>query len=358
MNPPRISVLPPLPLTVYSRRPVTVLPFPLGMAGCELFPLGLHAIWSGLRALGLRSGDEVLAPAYHHGSEIEALVQAGAVCRFYEATDTLEPDADELEALRTPRTRALFLIHYLGFAQNVQRWRRWCDERRLLLVEDAAQAWLTSTHGFPAGSLGDLSIFCLYKTFGLPDGAAAISRVASGGVRDLRGLGLTRAAYAHTKWVLSRSRIVATLRPPRRSGGRGAQKENFNLGEPHRRPFRATLFLLPRIADVRAGDRRRDNYAVLLDELGTRVPLPFSRLADGSSPHAFPIETSKKDALLTRLEAAGIYPFDFWSEPHPSLRVDQFPGAARRRATTVVVPVHQELRDQDLERIIGTVKRS
>ena len=171
----RLSVWPPLPPSVHLRRR-RELPFPLREEGCRLFALGRHALWHGVRALGLEPRDEILVPAYHHGSEVEALTRAGLACRFYGGSDGLQPDESELEALIGPRTRALFLIHYLGFPQELARWRRWCDERDLLLIEDAAQAWLAHCDGVPVGSVGDLAIFCLYKTYGVPDGAALVSR--------------------------------------------------------------------------------------------------------------------------------------------------------------------------------------
>ena len=156
-----LSVWPPLPLTIYFRRRSDDRPFPLDDERCRLYARARHALWQGVQAIGLRPGDEVLVPAYHHGSEIESLIRAGLVCRFYEATATLAPDRAELEELLSPSTRALYLIHYLGFAQDASRWRRWCDEHGLLLLEDAAQAWLATCDGNPAGSCGDLSSICL-----------------------------------------------------------------------------------------------------------------------------------------------------------------------------------------------------
>src|SRR5215216_2482227 len=170
----RINFGPPLPIGVYVRRPLHELPFPLDDPDCRIYSLARQGLYMGIKALGLGPGDEILAPAYHHGSEIEALVQAGIVCRFYDIGPSLEPDEKELEGLLGPRVRALHLTHFLGFPQDAARWRAWCDERGLLLIEDAAQAWLSSREGIPVGSHGDLSIFCLYKTFGLADGAAVI----------------------------------------------------------------------------------------------------------------------------------------------------------------------------------------
>src|SRR5262249_21946437 len=193
MTPTRLDVWPPLSPQVYLHRPPARLPFPLAEPACRLFERARHGLWQGMRALGLGPDAEILVPAYHHGSEIEALVRAGLICRFYEGTETLEPDADELETLLDPRVRALYLIHYLGFPQDAPRWRAWCDERGLLLIEDAAQAWLASIDGRPVGSFGDLSIFCLYKTFGLPDGSALLSPAPRAGPPPRRP-GVPRAA--------------------------------------------------------------------------------------------------------------------------------------------------------------------
>ncbi len=133
-------------------------------------------MWNGVERLGLVAGDEVLMPAYHHGSEVEAVSRRGVQCRFYEGDERLEPTEPELNALLGARTRALYLIHYQGFPQDAARWRRWCDERGLMLIEDVAQAWLATRDGTPVGSHGDLAFFCLYKSVGLPEGAALVMR--------------------------------------------------------------------------------------------------------------------------------------------------------------------------------------
>src|SRR5688500_15662062 len=75
MTPTRLDVRPPLPPDVYLRRPAKVLPFPFGEPRARVFAKGRHAVARGALALGLVPGDDVLVPAYHHGSEVEALLQ-------------------------------------------------------------------------------------------------------------------------------------------------------------------------------------------------------------------------------------------------------------------------------------------
>jgi CelD/BcsL family acetyltransferase involved in cellulose biosynthesis len=98
--------------------------------------------------------------------------------------------------------------------------------------------------------------------------------------------------------------------------------------------------------------RRRANARVLLEGLGDRVPAPFDRLPDGAAPFVFPLHASDKPALLERLAEHGVAALDFWSVPHPALPAERFPSVALRRATTIGLPVHQELGPGDLERLM------
>jgi dTDP-4-amino-4,6-dideoxygalactose transaminase len=156
-----LNVWVPLSPSSWVRPRLERLPFPFAEPRCRLYPRSRHALWHGLRALGLGPGDEVLAPAYHAGPDIEAMRRVGASCRFYDAGEDLRPDSGELDSLASASTRCLYLIHYNGFPQDAGRWRRWCDERGLVLVEDAAQSWLARAGSHPVGSLGDLAFLSI-----------------------------------------------------------------------------------------------------------------------------------------------------------------------------------------------------
>jgi dTDP-4-amino-4,6-dideoxygalactose transaminase len=361
MTAPRYRIWPPLPVDVYARRPRDPLPFPLEDPNCVLFANARHGLWRGVKAIGLQPGDEVLMPAYHHGSEVEALLQAGLECRFYEASDRLEPDPDELETLLTARTRALYLIHYFGFPQDCLRWRAWADQRELLLIEDVAQGWLATHQGRPLGSFGDLAIFCLYKSVGLPDGAAVVATSATPGPDPARRLAAAATANLHRAWLMSRSgRFAASApTPAAASGTNGRQPAQptsestvFGLEHDGVPPSAATRFLLPRLADPGVAARRRANYELLLAEFSERVPPPFATLPAGASPLAFPLETNAVDELRERLASAGIDAAPFWTPLHAALPSARFPGALAWRKRFIALPVHQELRPGDVERIV------
>ena len=354
----RIGVWPPLAFGAYTKRRRRELPFPLANDGCRLFARARHGLWDALPAIGLQPGDEVLVPAYHHGSEIEALLRLGLVCRFYSGDEALAPDERELESLLSPGVRALFLIHYLGFPQDSSRWRLWCDERELLLIEDAAQAWLAESDGVPVGLLGDLSVFCLYKTFGLPDGAAVMSRHPPQPLERQRSLHVGALAGRHAAFLMANSSLLTTIAGGLSRRPRSYDPElDFALGEPRSSPSAATLFLLPRIADRQASAQRRANYSLLLEEFGDQVSPPFTVVPSGASPFAFPLESDRRHELLEQLRARNISAFPLWSAFHPAAPADQFPEIAARRRRTIALPVHQELTPAAVERVLGAVRR-
>jgi perosamine synthetase len=349
----RLDVWPPLPPGVHLRRPRSPLPFPLEEPGLVLLSRARNGIHLGARAIGLGPGDEVLVPAYHHGSEVEALARVGLDLRFYEATESLAPEEQELDRLVGPHTRALHLIHYLGFPQDAARWRRWCDERGLLLIEDAAQAWLADVEGRPVGSLGDVSVFCLYKTHGLPDGAALLVRGAvvaapAEGDRARRSDRWAALIRRHGAWVAERSSLAAAIAGRFARGEERSPEDEFALGSPEA-PAPATRSLIPRLP-AGAAAQRRAHYQMLLDQLAVDVPAPFSELPAGASPFAFPVRARGAD-LLAALDRAGVKASVLWSTAHPALPAGRFPAATARRSATVLLPVHQELRGPDLERI-------
>jgi dTDP-4-amino-4,6-dideoxygalactose transaminase len=357
LRPRYVSVFPPLDPFVLLRRPAHVLPFPLQEPSARIFLQARQGLWWALKGLDVGPGDEVLAPSYHHGSEIETLIRAGARCRFYDCDTGFEPDQAELEALVGPRVRALYLTHYLGFAQDSARWRRWCDERGLLLLEDAAQAWLGRRNGEPVGGAGDLSLFCLYKVFGLPDGGAVRSRAFAGPEPDKDSVAARALAGRLADWTAQRNRFAASLFGDRRHPPHQDERPevDFALTAVDERAARTTRSLLSRVVDPGAPGRRRANFGRLAERFGELRSDAFRVMPSESSPLVFPIEVDDKSAVADCLERHGIVDTRSWTVPHPAMDAAAYPGARRLRARLLGLPVHQELREVDLDQIVDAV---
>ncbi|MBD1397725.1 aminotransferase class V-fold PLP-dependent enzyme [Pontibacter sp. JH31] len=361
-----LLIWPTLPLDVYFRSNSVWKPFPLDQANCRVFSLARQAIWNTCAALGLHPNDTVLVPAYHHGSEIEALLQAGLQVRYYEVNQNLEPEPEELQSLMSTDVRALYIIHYLGFPQDAAFWRQWCDNRGILLIEDAAQALLATLNDKPVGSFGHMGVFCLYKTYGLPDGGAVIADFPPPRPTGQSNSGSWRVFKRHINWLATRRKELGyfhlMLKPIQTNLNRFWNRINkrihkeFEVGDVSSPPTRMTKFLIPKIVDEKTADRRRENYRFLLKHLGDMVPAPFAFLPEGASPFAFPIEVNEPRDFLARLRLKGVMGLLFWLNPHPSLPVDEFPRSRLLREGVLALPVHQELSFENLQQIVDSVK--
>jgi dTDP-4-amino-4,6-dideoxygalactose transaminase len=350
-----LTTLPPLPVTAWGRRPVgeAEAPWPLGDPRLRIFARGRHALFHGVRALGLGQGDAVLVPAYHHGSEVEALLRAGLEVRFYDATPALEPDAAELEALLGPSVRALHLTHFLGWPQDMARWRAWCDDRGLVLLEDAAPAFLASRDGRPVGSAGDLAIWSVYKTIAVPDGGALVVSPPRGPRRHGPRL-VGDVARLHAATLARRSRALSRIARPAPVAYDPAA--DFSLGDPSRAPSRLTLHLLPRLAQHDVAARRRARARALAARLGGRVPEPFATVPDGASPMGLPVCSDDPGALIAQLRRAGVHSVRLWQAPHPTLDADRHPRAKALREGLVMLPAHHGMAGEDVERVVAAME--
>jgi dTDP-4-amino-4,6-dideoxygalactose transaminase len=350
-----ISVWPPLQPSIFFRRPRHTMPFPLDDPRCRLFRKARHGLWHAIHAHQFERGDEVLVPEYHHGSEVETLLAAGLKPRFYRCNERLEPDHADLERLHGGRIRALYLIHYLGFPQDAPGWGQWATDRRLVLVEDAAQAWLSDHNGRPTGSVGDIAIFCLYKTLGLSDGGAVVSSRPLTGPPGVptRGFGSLATGLKRRlrqRWdvmdAFGRSRYVSF----------DPEQDVFDLGDPLSAPSRAAGFVIRREGDLDIAARRRANYLTLLAHLRDLVAPSFAELPAGASPLQFPIEVREKSAFLERLASAGVEGADMWPRAHPAAEANQSEQARQLRTRLVGLPVHHLLGDSDLSRIADAAR--
>ena len=84
--------------------------------------------------------DEVIVPSYTFVSTVNAFARLGARPVFVDIRpDTLNIDEQLIEAAITPRTKAIFPVHYAGVACDMDRIMAIAESRELLVVEDAAQ---------------------------------------------------------------------------------------------------------------------------------------------------------------------------------------------------------------------------
>ena len=113
----------------------------------------------------LKVGDEVIMPSFAFVSSANAVVLRGAVPVFVDIdSDTLNIDPQKLEEVITPKTRAIFVVHYAGFSADMDRLLEIACAHNLIVVEDAAHAVGSTYKGRKCGSLGDLATYSFHET--------------------------------------------------------------------------------------------------------------------------------------------------------------------------------------------------
>lgn len=135
------------------------------------YALGRTALTVGLRMLGLKSGDVLLAPDYLCDVVWHGAARAGVIVAPFPLSDDLTPVWSVVESLAAQTgARALLMVHYFGQPQDVERHRALCADRKLFLVEDNAHGYGGTLHGKMMGTLGDIGIASPRKIIGTRSG--------------------------------------------------------------------------------------------------------------------------------------------------------------------------------------------
>jgi dTDP-4-amino-4,6-dideoxygalactose transaminase len=345
------------------------LPFPLQSPIQTRFFAARYGIYHLIRKIIAQEQGAVLVPAYHHGNEVRAIRAAGASIRFYPIGRDLQPDLGQLERLCRGGARVLYVIHYLGWPQPIEDLRVLCRRHGLILIEDCALSLLSESRGRPLGSVGDYSVFCLYKTVPVPNGGLLVQN--RNVFLDLARMPLRRCGPAS---VLSRSAelLLERMRSSSNGIGRVLSEIKGAAGTLTRRfgasriPIGNTGFDWAHanvgasaISNVLLGwldyeeirRRRRSNYAFLAERLKHKATLIFPRLDEGICPLFFPVLAPDKHAAAERLWRRGIGAVEFWNEGDTEAGPDAFPESHFLRKHLLELPIHQDISPRQIEYI-------
>ena len=113
----------------------------------------------------IQPGDEVIMPSYTFVSTANAFVLRGGVPVFVDIRpDTLNIDETKIEAAITLRTKAIVPVHYAGVACEMDVIMSIAQHHNLLVIEDAAQAVMSTYKGKPLGTIGHLGAYSFHET--------------------------------------------------------------------------------------------------------------------------------------------------------------------------------------------------
>ena len=126
---------------------------------------------------GIKPGDEVILPSYTFSSTANSFVLAGAKLVFVDIRpDTMNIDESKIEQAITSKTKVICPVHYAGVSCEMAKIMQIANKYNLLVVEDAAQAVMSSYDGRAWGTIGDFGCFSFHETknYSMGEGGAIL----------------------------------------------------------------------------------------------------------------------------------------------------------------------------------------
>jgi perosamine synthetase len=167
-----------------------------GTAHATTVSNGTVALHAALLALGIGPGDEVIVPTFTYVASVNAINYVGATPVFCDIeTDYWQMDPSTLEALVTPRTKAIIAVHLYGHPAPMAEIKAFADKHQLLIVEDCAEALGTRIGDTWVGNFGHIATYSFFgnKTITTGEGGMVVSNDADliARVRKIKSQGLS-----------------------------------------------------------------------------------------------------------------------------------------------------------------------
>ena len=126
---------------------------------------GTDALVLALMAAGIGSGDEVITTPFTFFATAEAIALVGASPVFVDIDpETFNLNPEWLEAILSPNTRAVLLVHLFGLPAAVTAVSSFCRQHGVLLIEDCAQSFGAKVDKQQTGTFGQLGCFSFFPS--------------------------------------------------------------------------------------------------------------------------------------------------------------------------------------------------
>ena len=120
---------------------------------------GTAAIKVALKSVGVKFGDEVITQSFNFIATIEAILDCGAKPIITGINNDLNMSVGELSMLVTKKTKAVILVHMLGYSAEIDKIKIFCKRKKIPLIEDCCEAVGGIFKGKKLGTLSDVGVF-------------------------------------------------------------------------------------------------------------------------------------------------------------------------------------------------------
>jgi len=315
----------------------------LGVKHALAVTSGTSALFLALAGMGVGPGDEVLVPDVTFIATANAVRLTGAspvLVDIDPSTLTMEPDS--IVSSITPRTKAIMPVHVSGRAANMPRILEIARAHGLVVVEDAAEAFMSALDGKYLGTLGHAGClsFSPNKTITTGQGGMILTNndALCLRLRELKDHG----------------------RPVRGTGGDDIHHSigyNFKLTN-----LQAAVGLGQLSSLCWRLERQKQIYRLYAENLSglQGINLPGFRLERGETPLWTDVIVERRDELDRRLKASDIHCRRFWFPLHTQapyrLPDDHFPNSTKIAPHALWLPSAFTLTDEDVLTVSKSIR--
>lgn len=325
---------------------------------------GTLALDLALKVAGIGPGDDVIVTPRTFLASASTVITAGATPVFADVDpDSGNISAATIEAVLTPKTRAIIAVHLAGWPCDMDPIMALAERHNLIVIEDCAQAHGAKYKGRPVGGIGHFGAwsFCQDKI---------MTTGGEGGMLTLNREDWWRAAWSYKDHGKSYAAVYEREHPPGYRWLHESFGTNWRMLE-----MQAVLgrIQLRRMAEWTAA--RKLNAAVLTEAVRACPALRLPEPPEGSQHAWYKFYTYvwsealkpgwNRDRIMAEINTRGVPCYsgscsEIYLEKafdgHPSRPADRLPTARRLGETGLMFLVHPTLTDQEIAKTARTIK--
>jgi len=282
-------------------------------------------LYFAMKAVGLDKGSTVLCPAFSYVATSGAIKRLGANISF---TDTdKQGNIGDWGIMGLPS--AVLYVNMFGNLADYTRLRKYCDQHKIPLIEDAAQSQGAMHGKIPSGALGDVSVFSFDPMKNMPS-------FGTGGM------------------VLTDSKdVYDTVVSLRRHGLNGKSSYGYNslISEDHANQLLLLLSKFDKLQKMRKKvfERYKKNLA--------HTNFIETQENTQSSYHKLVLLSNRRDELKTYLAQNGIETKVHYTKTLDSKNVGQYPNAENICAKALSLPIYPHLEMYEVDYICERIRK-
>ena len=309
-------------------------------------------------AANLGPGDEAILPSLTFVATANAVRYTGATPVFADIVGetNLNVSAQSIEACITPRTKAILVVHYGGYACDMPAIMEIAEKHRLAIIEDAAHAVGSQMNGRMLGTWGQSGCFSFFSNKNMTTGEG--------------GMLITDDDTLADKLRLLRSHGMTSLTLDRHKGHAWSYDVvelgyNYRIDEIRSAIGRVQLSKLPKNNQVRR--ERTLLYHEMIRESCPSVVTPFQEHPGVSACHLLPIllpENVQRESFMSQMKTRGVqtsihYPpihrFAAYRDNTNSTGLQNTNAIALRE---VSIPLYPALQERDVVLVVDAIRES